>query len=99
MTTLLAGLTSFSHAPLVLFIVAGLAFGALSALGLLGMGIAALAGASPFGVAAGVAFGVLLWSTILFGIAVVGLYLARVHREALGRPRYIVESTSGFDPR
>jgi dolichol-phosphate mannosyltransferase len=98
-TTLLAGLTSFSHAPLVLFLVLGVVFGALSILTLLGMLIAWLAGAPPSAAAVGVAFGVSMWSTLVFGIGVVGLYLARIHRESLGRPRYIVESTIGFDER
>ena len=29
---------------------------------------------------------------------VIGLYLARIHREMLGRPCYVVDSTIGFDP-
>jgi dolichol-phosphate mannosyltransferase len=96
-TTFAAAVTSFSHAPLVLFLLLGLGFGALSLIALLGMGAAALAGAPPSGAAAAVAFALLLWSTLLAGIGVVGLYLARIHREALGRPRYIVESAIGFD--
>jgi glycosyltransferase involved in cell wall biosynthesis len=95
----LAAVTSFSHAPLFAFLGLGLAAGALAGLALLGMGVAALAGAAPSAAAALVAFGVLLWSTLVTGIGVVGLYLARVHREALGRPRYIVESAIGFDER
>ncbi len=98
-TTLIAGITSFSHAPLVLFLVLGVVFGALSKLTLLGMLVAWLVGAPPSGTAALVAFGVLMWSTLLFGIGVIGLYLARIHRESLGRPRYIVESAIGFDER
>jgi dolichol-phosphate mannosyltransferase len=98
-TTLLAGITSFSHAPLVLFLVMGVVFGGLSKLVLLGMLVAWLVGSPPSAAAALVVFGVLLWSSLVFGIGVVGLYLARIHREALGRPRYIVESTIGFDER
>jgi hypothetical protein len=44
-----------------------------------------------------VTIGVLCWATLLWGIGVLGLYVARIHREALGRPRYIVESAVGFD--
>jgi dolichol-phosphate mannosyltransferase len=98
-TTLLAGLTSFSHAPLLLFLALGFVFGGLSKLTLLGMGVAWLVGAPPSGAAALIALGVLLWSTLVFGIGVIGLYLARIHREALGRPRYVVESTIGIDER
>jgi dolichol-phosphate mannosyltransferase len=96
-TTLLAGLTSFSHAPLVLFLLLGIGFGALSKLALLGLLVAWLAGAYQPGAALWIAFGTLLWSTVVFGIGVIGLYLARIHREALGRPRYVVESAIGFD--
>lgn len=97
--TFAAALTSFSHLPLVAFLVAGLALGVLAALALAALGIAWLAGAEPSGAGALIAFAVLLWSTLLAGIGVVGLYLARIHREVLGRPRYIVESTLGFDER
>jgi dolichol-phosphate mannosyltransferase len=85
------GVTSLSHAPLVAFLLLGLAGGALSLAGLLGAG---LFGAAR---AAWIAFGLLLWSTLVLGIGVVGLYLARIHREVLGRPRYVVESTLGLD--
>jgi hypothetical protein len=30
---------------------------------------------------------------------VIGLYLARIHREVLARPRYIVESTIGLEAK
>jgi dolichol-phosphate mannosyltransferase len=87
----LNALTSFSYAPLLAFLVVGLACGALS--------LAALAGAALVGSrgAAWVAFGLALWSTLVLGIGVIGLYLARVHRAVLDRPRYIVESTLGVD--
>jgi dolichol-phosphate mannosyltransferase len=91
-----AGVTSFSHVPLLAFLVLGLAGGALSALALLGVAVAALFGAGSAS-AAWIAFGGLLWSTLAAGIGVLGLYVARIHREVLGRPRYIVESTLGLD--
>lgn len=87
----LAGLTSFSHAPLVAFLALGGAAGALSVALL---AAAALAGSARLG---WVAFGLLLWSTVVLGIGVMGVYLARVHRAVLHRPRYIVESTLGID--
>ena len=96
-TTFVAGFTSFSHAPLVFFLLLGLFFGAASKLTLLGMILAWLVGSPPSVAAALVAIGVLCWATLLFGIGVLGLYLARIHREALGRPRYIVASAIGFD--
>lgn len=86
-------LTSFSSAPLIAFLLLGLAAGALS---LVGLAAAALLASSK---AAWVAFGLLLWSTLVLGIGVVGLYLARVHRAVLDRPRYLVASTLGIDRR
>jgi dolichol-phosphate mannosyltransferase len=91
--------TSFSHLPLVFFLVLGLAGAALSGLALAGLGVASLLGAAISTGAFLVAFGALLWSTLAAGIGVIGLYVARIHREVLARPRYIVESTLGLDAR
>ena len=96
-TTFVAGFTSFSHAPLVLSLLLGIAVGAITKLVLLGMIVAWLVGSPPSSGAVLVALGVLCWATLLFGIGVLGLYVARIHREALGRPRYIVESAIGFE--
>jgi dolichol-phosphate mannosyltransferase len=97
-STFASGVTSFSHVPLVFFLVLGLLGGALSGLTLLGLALARLFGGQPGATAGLIAFGTLLWSTLAAGIGVLGLYLARIHREVLGRPRYVVESTIGFDP-
>jgi polyisoprenyl-phosphate glycosyltransferase len=96
-TTFVAGFTSFSHAPLVLFLLLGLFFGAAAALVLAGMLVAWLVGAGPSSGAVLVAIGGLCWATLLCGIGVLGLYLARIHREALGRPRWVVATKIGFD--
>lgn len=96
-TAFASGVTSFSHVPLTFFLLLGFAGAALSLLGLAGLGVACFAGARPPAGSALVAFGALLWSTLAAGIGVVGLYLARIHREVLGRPRYVIESTVGFD--
>ncbi len=96
-TTFASGVTSFSHVPLVFFLLLGLAGGALSGLALAGLLVARLLGGGPPAGAGLVAFGAFLWSTLAVGIGVIGLYLARIHREVLGRPRYVVESTIGFE--
>lgn len=96
-SSFVAGVTSFSHAPLIAFLLLGLAGGALSMLALALLLLAGVVGAAASSIAWLVAFGVLLWSTLALGIGVIGLYLARIHREVLGRPRYIVESAIGFD--
>lgn len=96
-SSFVAGVTSFSHAPLIAFLLLGLAGGALSVLALVLLLLKSLIATTASGAAWLVAFGTLLWSTLALGIGVVGLYLARIHREVLGRPRYIVESAIGFD--
>ena len=96
-SSFVAGVTSFSHAPLVAFLMLGLVCGALSVLALVLLLLKSVVAQSPSGVAWLVALGALSWSTLALGIGVVGLYLARIHREVLGRPRYIVESAIGFD--
>lgn len=98
-TTFVAGFTSFSHAPLMVSLGLGIAFGGLAKLAILWMIVAWLFGAPPSATAVVVAIGVLCWATLLWGIGVLGLYLARIHREALGRPRYIVASAIGFEER
>jgi dolichol-phosphate mannosyltransferase len=96
-SSFVAGVTSFSHAPLIAFLLLGLASGALSVLALVTLLLAGACGVVASGAAWLIAFGVLMWSTLALGIGVIGLYLARIHREVLGRPRYIVESAIGFD--
>ncbi|MCX5740287.1 MAG: glycosyltransferase family 2 protein [Proteobacteria bacterium] len=96
-SSFVAGVTSFSHAPLIAFLLLGLAGVALSMLALALLLLAGVVGAAASSIAWLVAFGLLLWSTLALGIGVIGLYLARIHREVLGRPRYIVESAIGFD--
>jgi dolichol-phosphate mannosyltransferase len=96
-SSFVAGVTSFSHAPLIAFLLLGLAGGALSVFALALLLLTGVVGAAASSTAWLVAFGVLLWSTLALGIGVIGLYLARIHREVLGRPRYIVESAIGFD--
>ena len=96
-SSFVAGVTSFSHAPLIVFLLLGLAGGALATLALVALLVRGLVATPASAIAWLVAFGTLLWSTLALGIGVVGLYLARIHREVLGRPRYIVESAIGFD--
>jgi dolichol-phosphate mannosyltransferase len=92
-----AALTSFSYAPLLAFLGLGAAGCMLALAAVLTAGVLRVAGVSWAAGAGLVAFGFLLWATLVLGIGVVGLYLARIHREVLGRPRYVIESTIGFD--
>lgn len=92
-----AALTSFSHAPLLAFLVLGVAGCGLALAALLVVGVLRVAGVEWAAGAGLVAFALLLWATLVLGIGALGLYLARIHREVLGRPRYVIESTIGFD--
>jgi dolichol-phosphate mannosyltransferase len=96
--TFVMGLTSFSFMPVyacgiaaVLGMVVSLALIVISAifrfLGLESALITFLAG--------GVLF---LWSTLLGGISIVGIYVVRAYKDLRNRPHYIVESCAGLTP-
>ena len=96
--TFMTGLTSLSVVPLIAFLALGLLLTAAAAiLGLVfcAMKIFAL-GAPQWWWWLITALG--LFSGVqLMGIGTVGLYLGRVYKDVRNRPRYIVESTIGFE--
>lgn len=89
--TVLSGLTSFSVTPLIIWAPVG----ALVLLAGLVAGV--LAWFSPAWQTLTIV-AVILASTglLLIAIGVVGLYLARVYREARGRPQYVIADTHGW---
>lgn len=89
--TFIAGLTSFSMAPIFLIFLFGGATAGVSLLGLLT--VAVVGGAT----AAWVWFLLFLWGTLLFALGWVGIYVGRAYKDARGRPRYIIKDTIGFD--
>jgi dolichol-phosphate mannosyltransferase len=94
--TFVTGLTSFSMVPLTGFLVLGAAVCALA----LGGGLWALLRLLTGGAAGLIAIGsVLLFvsGVQLVGLGIVGIYLGRVFNDVRNRPRYIVESTLGFE--
>jgi glycosyltransferase involved in cell wall biosynthesis len=85
------GLTSFTAAPLHLVTLAGLGFAAFSVV----LGIQTLVrwmrGDSVAGFPTVILLLLILGTFVLLGLGVIGEYLARIHEEVRGRPRYLVQ--------
>lgn len=97
--TLVIGLTSFSIFPIVTLLACATLIGLLSLIALLCMAIFSFTqgGISPYFWILGT---VSLFSALqLFGIGLLGVYLGRVYQDVRGRPRYIIESTIGFEQK
>lgn len=95
--TLIVGLTSFSVLPLMVFLVAGfvLCFGSLVGLSIfIVLQFTSIHTPVWFGLMIAIFF---LSGIQLLGIGTLGIYLGRVYQDVRGRPRYIVESTIGFE--
>lgn len=85
------GLTSFSAAPLHLVTAVGLAFAAFAvALGAQTL-IRWMRGGSVAGFPTVILLLLVMGTFILLGLGVIGEYLARIHEEVRGRPRYLVQ--------
>jgi dolichol-phosphate mannosyltransferase len=85
-TVFLSGVTSFSHFPIPLMLISGLAVFALSGLGcfvLLGQGRL-----ESWSFA--LAYISLLWAVLVIMLALLGIYVLRTYKDVRGRPRYIV---------
>jgi glycosyltransferase involved in cell wall biosynthesis len=89
------GLTSFTSAPLHLVTFGGLAFAGFSAV----LGVQTLVrwlnGGSVAGFPTVILVLLVMGTFILLGLGVIGEYLARIHEEVRGRPRYLVQERSG----
>ncbi len=92
----MAGLTSFSVAPIFLIFGFGFVVTVLSLAALVAIVLGGFAGGLS-GPAAITAFMVFLWGSLMFAVGFVGVYVARVYKDVRGRPRYIVKDTIGFD--
>ncbi|GIM95879.1 glycosyltransferase family 2 protein [Paractinoplanes toevensis] len=88
------GLTSFTSAPLHLVTLVGLAFAGFSVL----LGVQTLVrwlrGGSVAGFPTVILLLLVMGTFILLGLGVIGEYLARIHEEVRGRPRYLVQEKS-----
>lgn len=87
----IAGLTSFSMAPVYLILLVGVVATAVALLGLL---LALLIGHDGW---AWTMFLTFLWGSLMFALGVVGIYVTRVFKDVRQRPRYIVRDKIGFD--
>ena len=88
------GLTSFTSAPLHLVTLGGLGFaGFAMVLGTQTL-IRWLRGGSVAGFPTVILLLLVLGTFILLGLGVIGEYLARIHEEVRGRPRYLVQEKS-----
>jgi len=98
LATFVFGFTSFSILPLVAFLVLGALLTLVSLLSIPALAAAKfLAIATPKGLWLLIALGFFA-GLQLTGIGMLGLYLGRVYIDVRNRPRYIVESTIGFEP-
>ena len=88
------GLTSFSSAPLHLVTLVGLAFAGFSVLLGAQTLIRWLRGGSVAGFPTVILLLLVLGTFVLLGLGVIGEYLARIHEEVRGRPRYLVQEKS-----
>jgi len=88
------GLTSFTSAPLHLVTLVGLAFAAFSVLLGTQTLIRWLRGGSVAGFPTVILLLLVMGTFILLGLGVIGEYLARIHEEVRGRPRYLVQEKS-----
>jgi dolichol-phosphate mannosyltransferase len=95
----LDALTSFSSAPLKLASHAGLLLSIGSALLILYIGYAWLAGQSIQGWTSLMLVVVVLGAVQMFVLALMGEYIGRLYNEAKGRPLYIVQEIAGGGPR
>jgi glycosyltransferase involved in cell wall biosynthesis len=88
------GLTSFTSAPLHLVTLGGLAFAAFAVL----LGAQTLyrwlRGDSVAGFPTVILLLLVMGTFVLLGLGVIGEYLARIHEEVRGRPRYLVQEKS-----
>ncbi|MBM3569545.1 MAG: glycosyltransferase [Alphaproteobacteria bacterium] len=95
-TAFFYGVTGFSTIPILLIVAVGVLTTAMASVALpVAIAMAANDVISHFWwIGLGVAW---FWGTIIGAIGVVGLFVARIFRTALNRPRFLVESTIGID--
>ncbi|MFG1988789.1 glycosyltransferase family 2 protein [Actinoplanes sp. NPDC048988] len=85
------GITSFSSAPLHLVTLVGMAFAAFALLLGAQTLIRWIGGGSVEGFPTVILLLLVMGTFVLLGLGVIGEYLARIHEEVRGRPRYLVQ--------
>jgi glycosyltransferase involved in cell wall biosynthesis len=92
----MAGLTTFSVAPIFILFGFGFLVTILSFIALAIIFISGISGSFSF-TAAMISFLIFLWGSLVFAIGFVGVYVARIYKDVRGRPRYIIKNVIGFD--
>ena len=92
------GITSFTAAPLHLVTLAGIGFAGFSVILGAQTLIRWMRGGSVAGFPTVILLLLVLGTFVLIGLGVIGEYLARIHDEVRGRPRYLVQDRTGPHP-
>ena len=92
------GLTSFTAAPLHFVTLAGIGFAGFSVLLGAQTLIRWMRGGSVAGFPTVILLLLVLGTFVLIGLGVIGEYLARIHDEVRGRPRYLVQDRTPAPP-
>jgi glycosyltransferase involved in cell wall biosynthesis len=91
------GLTSFSSLPLQFMSLLGVVL-SIPAMGLLIHTLwRKLSGSAVDGFTTVISLQLLIGSSLMLGIGLLGTYVARIHDEVKARPRYLVSNSLGFD--
>ena len=93
------GITGFSALPVYAIVLIGFLATVGSTAWLAVIGIAAMFGVSTSATAIMLALALSLWGGLVTAVGVVGLYVTRVFRITLARPRFLVDKAIGFEPR
>jgi len=89
----LSGIISFSDLPVYLILFAGVVGIGLSII----LGVMDLLSGGTSGIDPLATLLVFLWATLMLSLGFVGLYLLKVYKNTVGRPRYIIKEVVKFD--
>lgn len=91
----MSAITAYSSAPLRLVGITGLLFGLFALLLSVQTLVNYFSGEAVSGFTTVIILLLMVGAAILFGLAIIGAYIARIYDEIKGRPRYLVERTIG----
>ena len=94
-TVFLSGLTSFSLLPIYSILVVGTVGTLLMTCTVVLIALLALFYPMP-NWSLWLSFALLLWSTVMLAIGLVGVYVGRIYKDVRGRPRYIIKQVTEF---
>ena len=94
-TVFLSGFTSFSLLPIYSVLVVGVVGTLLMTCTIVVIALLTLFNAMPTW-SVWLSFALLLWSTVMLAVGLVGVYVGRIYKDVRGRPRYIIKQVSEF---